>query len=193
MTSVPACPHCAGPVEQPLVCDRCGWRWYANPKPTAGTLVERPVPEGGAVLLLRRAVSPGLGAWDLPAGYLDPGESPEEAALRETREEAGLDVELLRLVGVYTSREANAVSSVYLARQRDVAQPVRLDAESSDHVWVTRREAAEWLPQMAFPAMAAAVADWAAGRFGEPQGPPRAGTPGANEGPPGPTGSARRG
>jgi len=72
--TVPACPHCAALDEQPLACERCGWRWYSNPKPAAAVLLERQA-EGEAepsVLLLRRAVQPGLGAWDLPAGYLDP-------------------------------------------------------------------------------------------------------------------------
>ncbi len=166
---VALCPHCAASGEQPIGCDRCGWRWYANPSPTAGTLVERVGPDGEAsVLLLRRAVDPGSGAWDLPAGYLEPGESPEEGALRETREEAGLDVQLVRLVGVYTSREANAISTIYLARPAD-ADGVMLDSESSDHAWVSRKEVADWLPRMAFRSMATALADWAAGRWGEPR------------------------
>lgn len=153
------------------MCDRCGWRWYANPKPAAGTLVERRTDAAAepSVLLLRRAVQPGLGNWDLPAGYLDPGESPEEAAVRETREEAGLEVVLERLIGVYTSRAANAVSAVFVARPLDPAAPVTIDAESSDHAWVTRSAVDEWLPRMAFPSMAAALRDWAEGRQGEPQ------------------------
>jgi ADP-ribose pyrophosphatase YjhB (NUDIX family) len=149
--SVPVCPHCAEPEEQPIVCERCGWRWYANPKPAAAVLLERPGPSRptrfgeASVLLLRRAVEPGFGAWDLPAGYLDPGESPEEAAVRETREEAGLEVELLGLAGVYHSPRANAVTCVYLARQTDPGASVRIDAESSDHAWVARGEVEEWL------------------------------------------------
>jgi 8-oxo-dGTP pyrophosphatase MutT (NUDIX family) len=166
--AVPVCPHCALPDEQPIVCERCGWRWYANPKPAAAVLLERPAPgdpRGGgepSVLLLRRAVEPGFGAWDLPAGYLDPGESPEEAALRETLEEAGLEVELLGLAGVYHSPGANAVTCVYHARQTDPGASVRIDAESSDHVWVARGDVENWLPRMAFAAMAAALRDWAA-------------------------------
>ncbi len=168
--SVARCPHCADALEQPVVCDRCGWRWYSNPKPAAGTLVERVEPNGeGAILLLRRAVTPGLGRWDLPAGYLDPGESAERGALRETLEESGLNVELLRLVGVYSSPEGNAVSTIYLARPRDGLTAVRLDVESSEHAWVTRPEVTEWLPRMAFRAMATALEDWAEGRFGEPR------------------------
>lgn len=166
---MPVCPHCAETSEQPLQCDRCGWRWYANPKPAAGTLIERgPGGAEASVLLLRRAVDPGRGGWDLPAGYLEPGESPEEAAVRETREESGLDVTLLRLAGVYTSRSGNAVSTIFIARPADPSAAVATDAESDDHAWVNRSEVPAWLPRMAFPSMAQALADWAEGRLGEP-------------------------
>lgn len=151
------------------MCDRCGWRWYANPKPAAAVLLER---EDGAtvrILLLRRAVEPGAGSWDLPAGYLDPGESFETAARRETREEAGIEVELTGLAGVYHSPPANAVTAVYRARAVDPDAEVVVDFESDDHAWVAREEVAAWLPRIAFESMATAVADWAAGRRGEPQ------------------------
>ena len=161
--SVPACPHCASADEQPLTCDRCGWRWYANPRPAAAVLLERqdeadPEP---SVLLLRRAVEPGHGGWDLPAGYLDPGESFEIAARRETLEEAGIEVTLLGLNGVYHSAPANAVTAVFRGRAVDASSPVRLDAESSDHAWVPRSQIADWLPRIAFGSMASALTDWA--------------------------------
>jgi ADP-ribose pyrophosphatase YjhB (NUDIX family) len=164
--TVPACPHCASPEEQPLVCERCGWRWYANPKPAAAVLLER-LPESEAepsVLLLRRAVQPGLGAWDLPAGYLDPGESFEIAARRETLEEAGIEVELLALAGVYHSAPANAVTAVFRARALRPDAGVELDAESSEHAWVPRSQVEGWLRRLAFASMAAALADWAAAK-----------------------------
>ncbi|HET8570283.1 MAG TPA: NUDIX domain-containing protein [Candidatus Limnocylindria bacterium] len=168
-SQVAVCPHCAARNEYPIACDRCGWRWYANPKPAAGTLVERIGPDGEArVLLLKRAVEPGLGAWDLPAGYLEAGESAEEGALRETREEAGFDIELVRLVGVYSSRGADAISTIYLARPTGEAT-VQTDAESSEHAWVRRADVPEWLPRMAFRPMATALQDWAEGQFGLPR------------------------
>ncbi|HJP70286.1 MAG TPA: NUDIX domain-containing protein [Candidatus Limnocylindria bacterium] len=160
---VPACPHCAAPHEQPLVCDRCGWRWYANPKPAAAVLLERTADRADdpQILLLKRAVEPGLGGWDLPAGYLDPGESFEMAARRETLEESGIEIELLGLMGVYHSPPANAVTAVFRAHALDEDASVRLDFESTDHAWVARSEVPAWLPRLAFASMSAAVADWA--------------------------------
>ena len=159
--AVPVCPHCVGADEQPIVCDRCGWRWYANPRPAAAVLLERSEDGDISLLLLRRAVEPGLGDWDLPAGYLDAGESFEQAAVREAREESGIDVELVELAGVYHSAPANAVTAVFRARPRDASAPVALDFESSDHAWVPRSEVAAWLPRIAFGSMASAIADWA--------------------------------
>ena len=116
-----------------------------------------------SVLLLKRAVEPGFGEWDLPAGYLDPGESFEMAARRETLEESGIDVELVQLAGVYHSPPANAVTAVFRARAIDAGASVQTDAESSDHAWVARSSVAEWLPRIAFASMASALADWADG------------------------------
>ena len=113
-----------------------------------------------SVLLLKRAVEPGFGEWDLPAGYLDPGESFEMAARRETLEESGIDVELVQLAGVYHSPPANAVTAVFRGRAVDVGASVETDSESSDHAWVARSEVVSWLPRMAFASMASALADW---------------------------------
>ena len=163
--TVDLCPHCAEPGEQPITCTRCGWRWYANPKPASGALIERSTEHGEpSVLLLRRAVDPGRGAWDLPAGYLEPHESFEHAAVREATEESGLPVELLTLAGVYHSPLANAVTAVFRARSTDPAAPVAPDAESDAHAWIPLSAIGEWLPRMAFPSMAAALDDWATAR-----------------------------
>jgi ADP-ribose pyrophosphatase YjhB (NUDIX family) len=126
-------------------------------------LLERTADDGGEpeILLLKRAVEPGLGAWDLPAGYLDPGESFEMAARRETLEEAGIEIELLGLVGVYHSPPANAVTAVFRAQAARQDARVTLDFESTDHAWVARSEVGAWLPRLAFASMTAAVADWA--------------------------------
>lgn len=69
---------------------------HATAKVGAGSTV---FDDGGRILLVERADD---GTWGLPAGYVDPGESPAAAAVRETREETGLDVEVVGLVDVYS-------------------------------------------------------------------------------------------
>jgi len=78
-------------------CPRCGWIDWNNPAPAASVLVLR----RGRVLLVRRAVAPARGAWDIPGGFIERGETAEHAALRELREEVGVDVRLERLLGIF--------------------------------------------------------------------------------------------
>jgi 8-oxo-dGTP diphosphatase len=70
---------------------------YRNSKPCGEAVVVR----DGRVMLTRRAHPPLAGWWDLPGGFLEPGEHPEAGVVRELREETGLDVRPMRLLGVY--------------------------------------------------------------------------------------------
>ena len=99
------CPHCAGHLapktideKERLVCQECGFVFYINPKVAAGVLVE----DEGRVLLVRRGIEPHFGSWTLPAGFAEYGETIEETAIRECREETGLEVVLDDLLGVYS-------------------------------------------------------------------------------------------
>lgn len=99
------CPYCREPlVERDLeglmraYCPACDEIFYRNSKPCAGALV---VDDEGRLLLTRRGIEPYRGRWDLPGGYLEESEHPEEAAVREVLEETGLRVRLTRLVGIY--------------------------------------------------------------------------------------------
>ncbi len=96
------------------VCPRCGRVDYENAKPCAGALVVR----GGEVLLVRRAVLPYRGWWDIPGGFLEAEEHPEHGAVREVREETGLRVRLGGLFGVYLDRHESdpTLNLYYLAR-----------------------------------------------------------------------------
>ena len=80
------------------VCKDCRAIHCLNPKVSAGIIV---VSEG-SLLLVRRAIEPYAGQWNLPAGYVEYEESCEQAAVREAREEAGVDVVLRGLHGVYS-------------------------------------------------------------------------------------------
>ena len=67
-------------------------------------------------MLCRRAIEPGYGRWVFPGGYVDRGEKLEEAAVREAREECGLDVELEGLVSLHSYRGKTPIVIVWAAR-----------------------------------------------------------------------------
>src|SRR5687768_10822549 len=83
------CPRCATPLRPfddhayRRQCPACQWVYWGNAKPTACALVERIGPRGLEILLVRRAIEPALGKWDIPGGFIDLHESPEEAMRRE--------------------------------------------------------------------------------------------------------------
>jgi 8-oxo-dGTP diphosphatase len=166
------CPVCAGDLEaevgepgaQPnLVCrGRCGSPWYANSKPTGNLLVERA--DDGRLMLVRRGSDPFKGYWDLPGGFLEEGEDPEDGALREIREETGLDVRITEFVGVfrdeYDSTPKQHTMNLFwraIADDPDAAQPA---SDVSEIGWFLREE----IPpseELAFDCVPRALAAWA--------------------------------
>lgn len=111
------CPRCGKDAEvsfpRSIRCPHCGYGAYYNPKPVACTI---PRTEAGEVLLLRRGFAPGKGLWTFPGGFVDLGESVEKAAARETMEELRIEVDLGRLVGLYSRPDDRVVLIVYEAR-----------------------------------------------------------------------------
>lgn len=80
------------------LCRACGYVAYVNPKLAAGTVPVR----DGRVALIRRGVPPREGLWSWPCGYVEIDETIETCAVRETREECGLDVELGPMLGLFS-------------------------------------------------------------------------------------------
>lgn len=81
-----------------LHCPSCGLVIYDNPAPTASALVVR----DGLLLLTRRARPPEQGLWDVPGGFIEPLEHPQDAVRRELREETGLEIGVGPLTGIFT-------------------------------------------------------------------------------------------
>jgi len=115
------CPMCGGALEpraikqnepERLVCVRCGFVFYLDPKVAVGTIIRD---DDGRIVLVKRAIEPGYGKWVYPGGYVDRGELVKDAAVREAREEAGLQVRLERLINVYSYPGRAPVVIVYAA------------------------------------------------------------------------------
>jgi 8-oxo-dGTP diphosphatase len=115
------CPRCGGTLERRRlkpaeperpVCTRCGFVFYIDPKIAVGTIIRT---ASQRLVLVRRAIEPGYGKWVFPGGYVDRGEPLTRAAIREAREECGLDVRLEGLVNVYSYAGRAPVIVVYAA------------------------------------------------------------------------------
>lgn len=94
-----------------LICSDCGWIHYENPR----VIVAAVVRHESQLLLCRRAIRPRYGFWTLPGGFMEVGETPEEGAQREVREEAGAEVSIRHLLGIYSIPRIGQVHLVYLA------------------------------------------------------------------------------
>lgn len=94
------CPQCKSDLEKHReysYCPNCKIRIYKNSKPTAAIF---PI-KNGKVLLTKRAIDPFKGDYDAVGGFLNNGEDPREAAIREAKEECGLDIEPTEMLGIY--------------------------------------------------------------------------------------------
>ena len=98
------CPSCAAALiykrienRMLLACPECSFIFWNNPKPVTSIII----PQNNKILMVQRALAPLTGYWCLPGGYINYGEQPADAAIRETKEETNLVVEVDRLVGVY--------------------------------------------------------------------------------------------
>ncbi len=80
-------------------CSSCGFVQHRNPAPTVSVLVV----EGGRVLLGKRGGEPGKGTWSLPSGYIEYEDDFVTTAIREAKEETGLDVEVKSIIQVVSS------------------------------------------------------------------------------------------
>ena len=159
------CPRCGQPLAERLlkpgdpsrlVCLSCGFVFYLDPKIAVGTIIRT---EGDGIVLVRRAIEPGYGKWVFPGGYVDRGEALTRAAIREAREECGLDVRLDGLVNVYSYSGRTAIIVVYAATA--LGGVLAVDDESLESA-VVEPAAIPW-DNLAFQSTHHALRDYLAG------------------------------
>ncbi|HYH48452.1 MAG TPA: NUDIX domain-containing protein [Acidimicrobiia bacterium] len=154
----PFCSTCGKtlPGRPPVRCPACGVTHYANAKPCAGVLIM----QDGRLLLLRRAIEPWRGMWDIPGGFCDPEEHPMLTAQREAREETGLDVDVTGFLGLWLDRypdpsdpDADVTLNAYYHATVGAEVGAPDPAETTEIGWFSPDE----LPPIAFPNHAEAV------------------------------------
>ncbi len=115
------CSHCGAKVAVKVppgdhlprhVCDSCGTVHYANPKLVVGCVPEYQ----DRILLCKRGIEPRLGYWTVPAGFMENGETLQQAAARESHEEALLHVEIGSLLSVVHVTHAHQVHVFFRAK-----------------------------------------------------------------------------
>jgi len=103
---------------------------YRNPKPT----VDAVIPEKGNIVLVKRGNPPFKGMWALPGGFVECGETVEEAVVREAKEETGLIVDVVRLLGVYSDPKRDprgpTVGVAFICKKTD--GELKADSDAKD-------------------------------------------------------------
>ena len=120
------CPRCAaalvrsvpaGDDEERRWCPACGLVLYENPAPTASAIVDD---GAGRIMLVRRGIEPFRGMWDIPGGFIRPGEDGKAAVRRELEEETGLEVDVgvaaWVVPDIYGTDDVPTLNLFYLAR-----------------------------------------------------------------------------
>ncbi len=154
------CPQCGTPLQDREAygrvrryCPTCDRIIFRDPKVAAAVLVER----DGQVLLVRRRFGPAKGRWSLPAGFVEYDEQPAATAVRECREETGLEVELTGILDVISGGELPGEANftvVYRGRVVGGALRAGDDAEEA------RFFPPDVLPPLAFASTRAALERW---------------------------------
>ncbi|KCZ84794.1 NUDIX family NudH subfamily hydrolase [Hyphomonas adhaerens MHS-3] len=153
------------------VCAHCEFIDYVNPKIVAGSVVTK----GDQILLCRRAIEPRKGYWTLPAGFMEEGETVEEGARREAREEACADIRIEQLLAVYS---VPRIAQVQVMFRAELMSDISAGPESEE-VGLFAWKDIPW-SELAFPTVIWALTHYAETRH-LPAFPPFANPPGTEK------------
>ncbi|MCB9101977.1 MAG: NUDIX hydrolase [Anaerolineales bacterium] len=160
------CPRCrAAMVNRPVygrvrrVCSdpTCKFVQFIDPKVTAAVMALK----DGRVLMVRRTMAPGRGQWCFPGGFMEIGETPQQTAARECREESGYEVEITRLIDVFYYEDYRG-SGVLIMYKGHVIGGQPQTGDDSDQVGFFGPDD---LPDLAFDTNRQAIALWQEGKL----------------------------
>ncbi|MCA8902992.1 MAG: NUDIX domain-containing protein [Hyphomonas sp.] len=137
------------------ICTHCRFIDYVNPKIVAGSVVTK----DGKILLCKRAIDPRKGYWTLPAGFMEEGESVEEAAQREAMEEACAEIRIDQLLAVYS---VPRIAQVQIMFRAELMSDIAAGPESLE-VGLYDWKDIPW-SELAFPTVVWALTQYAATR-----------------------------
>ena len=103
--------------------------------------------EGNKILLIKRAKEPGLGKWAVPGGRIEENETAEECLKREFKEETGLDIEPLKLTGIYSEPDRDPrkiIGAAYIVKR--IGGELKAGDDAGEVKWV----ALDSIPELAF-------------------------------------------
>jgi ADP-ribose pyrophosphatase YjhB (NUDIX family) len=138
-----------------LVCEECKFVAYQNPHIVVAVVPTR----GEKIYLLRRDIEPARGKWTIPGGYMELGETVEQAAVRETREEIRAKVRLTGMQGVYSYKNAGVVTVVF---RGEVYGPAPRAGHETQSVKAFHPHDIPW-KDLAFRSTFQALRDWVRG------------------------------
>ena len=146
------CPRCGAKVNHQEkfgqvrpVCPACNFIYFQDPKVASAVLIEKE----NRVLLVRRVNEPFRGLWTLPAGFVNGGEDPAEAAVRECLEETRLVVRIKKVLDVIAGREHERGADFIIVYSAEIISGEMSPADDADAVeWFERNN----LPALAFKA-----------------------------------------
>ena len=117
------CPRCGSNLIEELhsgrmrpTCPSCEWVYFPDPKVAAAVIIS----DKDSILLVQRMYDPQKGKWTLPSGFIDAGEDPKHAAVRECLEETGLHIVDVQLVDVMFSQEHPRGASILIVYRAKV-------------------------------------------------------------------------
>lgn len=161
------CPRCRtemvdkdvyGRVRRVCPNETCRFVQFIDPKVSSAVMVE----QDGRVLMIKRAMSPARGSWCFPGGFIEIGETPQQAAIRECKEESGYDIEITGLVDVYYYEDYRGSGVLIMYKGRVIGGQANPGDDAKDVQFFGQDELPE---NIVFDSNIKALAAWGAGKI----------------------------